>query len=565
MTNRTPNSLFPILAVFFLTLLVSNGSAQKREWNDKSGKFKVEAEFVDSDNETVTIKTAAGKSMDVPKAKLSDADLAFVAEIETKKANEAKVRYSSTRFFNSLKKSEEERDEEVLEFITSSARERMEGSGSEIKNLPKPDRAAKPVVKSIAFDGDSAEAVVRLRFKGKSISPTLLVRREEDKWLVYGIIGPDENDEIKTILFEDESANPNKRAAVDESSDKSANETRGTEKAAFSVPDGNAAKLFKFIDQTMSSKPAHGTDDLTHRQQVASAVESAANKILRDSAVSEQDKTKAGRFLVDAAMITIQEQPNGIERLSELAEEINRRGLSDVQPYAESALLLVRARQASSESEVRSVVGDVVAHLSTVPLTRENMALAQQAGTMAERLDSAFAAETYAKFGETFRGGEGAAQDVAERFDAMARRLGLVGQEMRVAGVGPDGELFNYEDYKGKVVLVDFWATWCGPCRQAFPNVLKNYEQYHDKGFEVIAISIDKDLGDLASFMKTEKPPWIVLADTHPKNGESIADYYGIEAIPATFLIGKDGKVITAEVRGGQLDAQLERLLGGEA
>jgi thiol-disulfide isomerase/thioredoxin len=117
--------------------------------------------------------------------------------------------------------------------------------------------------------------------------------------------------------------------------------------------------------------------------------------------------------------------------------------------------------------------------------------------------------------------------------------------------------------FAGKVVLIDFWATWCGPCRAEMPNILANYRQYRGLGFEVIAISVDRDLKELQKFVIQEQPPWTVVADHHPANRNHMGDRYGIRGIPAFILLGRDGKVAAVNCRGEQLGQKLAQLLGG--
>jgi len=119
-----------------------------------------------------------------------------------------------------------------------------------------------------------------------------------------------------------------------------------------------------------------------------------------------------------------------------------------------------------------------------------------------------------------------------------------------------EGKPLSVSQFKGKVVLIDFWATWCGPCIQELPTVLKAYEKYHDKGFEIIGISLDKEQDKLTSFIKEKKMTWPQHFDGKGWQTE-LAGKYGINSIPATYLLDGEGKIIAKDLRGDALETAL--------
>jgi thiol-disulfide isomerase/thioredoxin len=141
-------------------------------------------------------------------------------------------------------------------------------------------------------------------------------------------------------------------------------------------------------------------------------------------------------------------------------------------------------------------------------------------------------------------------EQMASQLEAQQKLATLENKPLEIKGEKLGGGTLSTADWKGKVILVDFWATWCGPCRAELPRVKKIYQDYHDKGLEILGVSCDNSADDLKKFLDENKDmPWPQLFDASKPGWHALATQYGVMGIPTMFLIDKTGVVRTVEAR----------------
>jgi thiol-disulfide isomerase/thioredoxin len=147
----------------------------------------------------------------------------------------------------------------------------------------------------------------------------------------------------------------------------------------------------------------------------------------------------------------------------------------------------------------------------------------------------------------------------AER-DFMAK---FMDKPLSFEGEKLGGGTVSVADFKGKVVMVDFWATWCGPCIAALPKVKEDYKAYHDQGFEILAVSLDRSAEPLKAFLEQNpEMTWTQLfSESDPTATSKIAEGLGITAIPTVFLLDRKGNVRAMAIGGGDQMEQLHKMI----
>lgn len=189
-------------------------------------------------------------------------------------------------------------------------------------------------------------------------------------------------------------------------------------------------------------------------------------------------------------------------------------------------------------------------------LTASSLLNAIKATNDKERFEKA-----HARIADAIKG-----NDEEPRLTALVQRMGndlerpWKGDEFNFSSLTIDGSWIDLSQWKGKVVLIDFWATWSEPCLAELPAMKKVYEEYHDKGLEIVSISLDSQRSVLDAYLAKSPLPWPQICDGKGWQAE-LAQRFHISSVPASFLIGKDGKVQATDLSGSALSKAVETAL----
>jgi thiol-disulfide isomerase/thioredoxin len=335
------------------------------------------------------------------------------------------------------------------------------------------------------------------------------------------------------------------------------------------LPEGTPEQLLAFVEGLLPPKqqPKSREEMMEYFRGVSKVGVEATTKVLTQVKQDDPLYEKAARLkLASLSNLSRLGDEGAGEALSTFAAELATSPVKSLALEGKRMKIVADAQGMFSSgdfSAAKGLVEKTAELLASDPDDGQTAGLAMQLASALEQTgDNEVAALAIKTFGPLFaKSGNDKIRELAAGLEGKLRLLELPGKPMEISGTLLDGTAFDQKKLAGQVVLVDFWATWCGPCIAEIPNMTAAYEKYHDKGFEVVGISLDEERADVEKFVTDKKLPWPILFAGKGWQ-DPVAQFYGISGIPQLVLIGRDGNVITTDVRGEKLEERLAEIFG---
>ncbi len=265
-------------------------------------------------------------------------------------------------------------------------------------------------------------------------------------------------------------------------------------------------------------------------------------------------------MFIDAQRVLANHSADGIKTAqAEMAEIVAAHDAPEA--VREQASVLNVRLLLGSKPSAAALEKAVVDHIKAFPKSKVNRAMAKMlVGSLAAGQDEEHAIASLEELKKSPLAEIAAA--ATTRLAQLEALANLKKEPMELKFRAADGRQVDLEKLRGKIVLVDFWATWCGPCVAGMPEVIELYNKYHDHGLEIVAISFDEDKSALADFVKEHQMAWPQYFDGKAWDND-YGQKYGIQSIPTMWLVGKDGQVIDFHARDGLAD-KLSKLLSSD-
>lgn len=368
-----------------------------------------------------------------------------------------------------------------------------------------------------------------------------------------------------------------------------------TKLKAYSAPSGDAAAQLAFVKEIERQKLVDDENQAVRRAdyllQLAGQI-TAASRVFHAEGASNAMRAEAATALGRAVLVMqMLKAPGAAEQFDALADAFREAKLTSIASELEKRRDEMMAQSARAEliTRINEVIqpamdGDSEAAQRIADISVEALAdpeidpfvvnQLQEVALYLEIFDQTEAAkQIYTAVQAATKSGPLAADPNAAYFANAAasglKRIRLLGTKPELEAVRLDGQPVSLESLRGKVVLLDFWATWCGPCLSEIPFMKEAYETYHDRGFEILGVSLDDNLADVADLVEQRELPWIITFERNAENqgvgSDPRAEAFGVNSIPAMFLLDAEGTVVALHPRRDRLMSKLAELFGDPA